>query len=169
MKRIAHPSNRSIRLDGGDYFVAMKSINEAITVDACSGVPRRFRWAGRTYHTRKLLDYWILQTRWWGREERRIYFRLETDRGVVEVYRASGFDADTRSTARPDPPSDAGSERTQGAPRPFRESDTFIEGDTHTRELRRTDFPYRPDARRRRRKILAQTRQLHWRLSKILD
>lgn len=68
----------------------MKSINESIAVEARNGVPCRFRWGRHTYRTRNLLDYWILQSRWWGREERRIYFRVETDRGVMDVYRAEG-------------------------------------------------------------------------------
>lgn len=37
---------------------------------------------------RQLNDFWILQGRWWAREERRVYFRAETPRGLVELYRS---------------------------------------------------------------------------------
>lgn len=144
----------------------MKSINEPITVDARNGVPSRFWWGRRTYRTRKLLDYWILQTRWWGCEERRIYFRLLTDGGVMEVYRAvSGRSAapsreelvrpeeegsSRRDIVRSEEEGSArreavrskeeGSARRERPPLP-------MEGDTHTRERRRTDAVYRPDVR----------------------
>lgn len=118
----------------------MKSIREAITVEARKGVPCRLCWNGRTYRTRKLLDYWILQTRWWGREERRIYFRLLTDRGVMEVYRATGRGLEPVSE-RVTPAAEAGApQRSDRPPLP-------MEGDTHTRERRRTDAVYRPDVR----------------------
>lgn len=131
----------------------MKSINEPITVDARNGVPSRFWWGRRTYRTRKLLDYWILQTRWWGCEERRIYFRLLTDGGVMEVYRAvSGRSAapsreelvrsEEDGSSRRDivRSEEEGSARRERPPLP-------MEGDTHTRERRRTDAVYRPDVR----------------------
>lgn len=209
----------------------MKSIQENIAVDARNRVPRRLRWDGRTYRVRRLLDYWILQTRWWGREEKRIYFRLETNRGVVEVYRAAesllpGLSPaewlpnsatptnhpqppihDGPSTLDPRPstpasstldsrPSTSGSSTLDPRP-PTSASSTLdprpptlpnplpIEGDTHTRERRRTDAAYRPDVRieehlRRkareenlRRKSRAADRdrpeRVRWVLSKIID
>jgi hypothetical protein len=134
-----------------------------------------------------VVDFWILQSRWWGREEKRIYFRLETDGGVVEVYRtdasfmdaaAPGRDASERSAApvrepqtngvsskpqtngvsskpqtngvssKPRTIAAASKSRTNAAaePAPSSGHPPFIEGDTHTRELRQTESPYRPDA-----------------------
>lgn len=109
----------------------MKFINIPISVEARKGVPRQIRWSRRTYTVRRLLDFWILQSRWWAREEKRVYFRLETDQGVMEVYRGKWDE-------------DGGSEIDRGA---LRQADlSFVEGDTHTRELRQTESPYRPDA-----------------------
>lgn len=162
----------------------MKYLNESITVDARNSVPYRFRWQGRTYRTRKLLDYWILQTRWWGREEKRIYFRLETNHGVMEVYRAAEFSTIEASSG-------VSRASADGAPKTFSQvsegSDACsssrgaplhlpIEGDTHTRERRRTDAAYRPDVRmmeEARRKAAAsdrnRTRRVRWVLSKVVD
>ncbi len=37
---------------------------------------------------RRPLRYWIRESRWWtGRSERRAYFSLLTQEGVVEIYR----------------------------------------------------------------------------------
>lgn len=165
----------------------MKSIHEQIHVDVRPGgrVPRQFRWGGRTYRVRRLLDYWILQTRWWGREEKRIYYRLETHRGIVEIYRAAERRADRpsecadtalsdpsethfpRSNAYPSLSSVPSSPSSEAAPLP-------IEGDTHTRERRLTDAAYRPDVRieqaaRRRATSSDRHHRVRWMLSKIVD
>ena len=147
----------------------MKFINVPVSVDARKGVPRRIHRGRRIYTVRRVVDFWILQSRWWGREEKRIYFRLETDGGVVEVYRtdasfmdaaAPGRDASERSAApvrepqtngvasKPQTNGVASKSRTNAAaePAPSSGHPPFIEGDTHTRELRQTESPYRPDA-----------------------
>lgn len=165
----------------------MKSIHEHIDVDAAgSRVPHRFRWEGRTYRIRRLLDYWILQTRWWGREEKRIYYRLETNRGIVEVYRAAELRAgpDVRSMAGADsspafterPPRPNGRSPFADGPSSFSEdrSPFPIEGDTHTRERRLTDAAYRPDVRidqapSRRAASSNRPHRVRWVLSKIMD
>ena len=148
-------------------------------------MPRRFRWDGRTYRVHRLLDYWILQTRWWGGEEKRIYYRLETHRGIVEVYRAAERRANRPSARADTPPSDRSetqfprsnaypslssvhpSPSSEGAPLP-------IEGDTHPRERRLTDAAYRPDVRieqaaRRRAASSDRSHRVRWMLSKIVD
>lgn len=171
----------------------MKSIHEPIDVDVRTGgrVPRRFRWGRRSYRVCRLIDYWILQTRWWGREERRIYFRLETDRGIVEVYQTSSSDraADLhppeshRSESQPSeshppesPPPELHSRRLRLERLPHRPSMFPIEGDTHTREQRLTEAAYRPDARREQETRLGRSRRdaasrlpERWVLSKIVD
>ena len=174
----------------------MKSIQEKIAVDARNRVPRRLRWENRTYRVRRLLDYWILQTRWWGREEKRIYFRLETNRGIVEVYRATeSLLPGLASTASGLAPTASGLASTASGtasnasgfspngltstvcePRPAALALLPTEGDTHTRERRRTDAAYRPDVRiedNLRRKARATDRdrpeRVRWVLSKIID
>lgn len=65
----------------------MKTILSPIQVTERRGLPRLIRWRGCTYRVREMLDVWVYQTRWWGEEERRVYFRLWTNRGVMEVWR----------------------------------------------------------------------------------
>lgn len=45
------------------------------------------RCGRRTYRVERLLEAWVVEGRWWGREERRDYVRLLTDRATVELYR----------------------------------------------------------------------------------
>jgi hypothetical protein len=68
----------------------MKNVQASIDVDTHGRRPRRIYWDGRTYRVRRVLDYWILQGRWWADEERRLYLRLDTRRAVLEVYRRGG-------------------------------------------------------------------------------
>lgn len=174
----------------------MKFINAPASVDVHNGVPRQIRWARRTYRVRRLLDYWILQSRWWSREEKRVYFRLETDRGVVEVYRVEAGAGDEERDEKQQRKKEKGGKGERGekawsSGRAARERDTgtsgpttaahppFVEGDTHTRELRQTESPYRPDAadlvgRRARTSPAARTarpprRPPRWVLSRIAD
>lgn len=143
----------------------MKFVNAPISVDVHKGVPRRIRWGRHVYRVRRLLDYWILQSRWWGREVKRVYFRLETDGGVMEVYREEGGVRSEEGERR--------REKGRAVAHP-----PFVEGDTHTRELRETESPYRPDAadlagRRRMRNSTAKTPEkaphTRWVLSKMVD
>lgn len=52
------------------------------------GRPHLIRDGRRTYRVREILDVWIYQSRWWANEERRVYFRLQTHRNVIEIYRS---------------------------------------------------------------------------------
>ena len=128
--------------------------NIPIDVDLQNGAPRRIRHDRRTYRVRRVLDFWVVQSRWWGLEEHRLYYRLETDRGIIEVYRATELDRAVCSTLDPRPSS----------------LPPTTEGDTHTRELRRTDSAYRPDARQLKtsRSSIKEARR-RWVLSNILD
>lgn len=65
----------------------MKQILVPIEVSTAGGRPRLIRWNGRTYRVRELLDVWVYQTRWWSKEERRVYFRLWTNGGILEVWK----------------------------------------------------------------------------------
>ena len=130
------------------------NISISIEVDLQNGAPRRIRYDRRTYRVRRVLDFWVVQSRWWGREEHRLYYRLETDRGIIEVYRATELDRAVCSIRDPRP-----------SPLP-----STTEGDTHTRELRRTDSAYRPDAKRLRptHGTVNKARR-RWVLSNIID
>ncbi len=43
----------------------------------------------RTFTIRAVLDKWVARSRWWSGDEKRVYFRLHTSRGIVEVYRSN--------------------------------------------------------------------------------
>lgn len=162
----------------------MKYVNAPISVEVRKGIPRRIRWGRRIYDVRQMLDFWILQSRWWGCEEKRVYFRLETDGGVMEVYREERGERREEGGAR----REEGGERSEvcgeglapagyASGRPAAHP-PFVEGDTHTRELRQTESSYRPDAagladRRGRRNLAASTLEgaspPRWVLSKVAD
>ena len=68
----------------------MKKYHESIDVAPDRGQPARFRWRGRIYHVRQILDFWVYRGRWWSTEEKRAYLRVGTDGGVFEIYRLNG-------------------------------------------------------------------------------
>ncbi|MBT3343549.1 MAG: hypothetical protein HN712_20595 [Gemmatimonadetes bacterium] len=64
----------------------MKSIQSPIDVDTddlCR--PVRLYWRSNTYHVSRILDRWVLQNRWWAREERRLYVLVEATLGVGDA------------------------------------------------------------------------------------
>lgn len=65
----------------------MKLLSLPIDVRSRRGRPEQLYWKGRTVNVQQIADFWILQSRWWAKEERRIYFRAETSRGLAEIYR----------------------------------------------------------------------------------
>lgn len=68
----------------------MKRIGDEVDVREKKGWPVEVRWCNRTYHTRRLVDFWVVRSRWWAREEQRIYFRVWTDRGTLELSCSNG-------------------------------------------------------------------------------
>jgi hypothetical protein len=34
-----------------------------------------------------VLDKWVARSRWWSNDEKRLYLRLHTARGIIEVYK----------------------------------------------------------------------------------
>lgn len=66
----------------------MKLLNLPIQVDAPSGRPERIRWKDRILPVRQTVDFWVLQSRWWSKHERRVYFLVDTPRGQAEIYRS---------------------------------------------------------------------------------
>jgi hypothetical protein len=57
----------------------VKAYYEPIEVEPDTGPPSILRWRCKTYQIRRLLDYWILQNRWWEKEEKRVYLLVETE------------------------------------------------------------------------------------------
>ena len=65
----------------------MKIIRAPVEVEVKKGWPVVIRWEHRRMTVRQVSDWWVARERWWSREEERVYFRLVTDTGTVEVYR----------------------------------------------------------------------------------
>jgi hypothetical protein len=65
----------------------MKVYLEPIDVEPTRGMPRRLRWRRRHYTVEQVADFWVSQTKWWSSEERRLYMRLVTNEGTMEIYR----------------------------------------------------------------------------------
>lgn len=66
----------------------MKRVDRPVEARIKKGWPAFIKRDNKFYATRQVIDFWIVQSRWWATEERRIYFRLWTDRGTIEVYRS---------------------------------------------------------------------------------
>ncbi len=65
----------------------MKRLDEPITVIPADGPPRRIAWRGNTVPVEALVDYWVLEGKWWMNRARRVYLRLQTPAGTLDVYR----------------------------------------------------------------------------------
>lgn len=72
----------------------MRRINQPVRVLLDEGGPARITFEDQTLVVQELILCWVYQTRWWapGGDERRVYYRLQTNAGVVEVYRKNGRD-----------------------------------------------------------------------------
>lgn len=66
----------------------MKSRFEPVEVEVTRGWPVLIRWNGKVHRVRSLVDAWVVQGRWWAEEERRVCFRVTTDRGTLDIYRS---------------------------------------------------------------------------------
>lgn len=66
----------------------MKLYLEPITMTFRHGTPHYLEWRGQCYTVLKLMDRWTAEGSWWHEPYRRLYLLLETDRGIIEVFRA---------------------------------------------------------------------------------
>jgi len=65
----------------------MKAYNEPIAVETREGWPQTIRWRRSTYSVREVIDYWVLQTKWWVKDEKRAYFQVECGGSILEIYK----------------------------------------------------------------------------------
>lgn len=65
----------------------MRQYREPIRVYADRSRPVCLAWRNRRVHVDAVLDRWVARSRWWSNDETRLYLRLHTDRGIMEVYR----------------------------------------------------------------------------------
>jgi hypothetical protein len=68
----------------------MRRIFDPIQVNTQKGWPHVLHWGANTLTVKRPIDFWIRQGHWWAEEQRRVYFRLITSAGVVEIYEAGG-------------------------------------------------------------------------------
>lgn len=64
----------------------MKRIEEPVEVEDRKGWPVRIHRGRQTYRVKRLVDLWVVQGQWWLNEEKRVYFRVLTDKGTLDVY-----------------------------------------------------------------------------------
>ncbi len=64
-----------------------KAYHEAIDVTLIDHHPQTITWRKHSYTVLQTLDRWILQNKWWEKEEKRLYYLLETDHATMEIYR----------------------------------------------------------------------------------
>lgn len=65
----------------------MKRYDEPVHVELAGRRPTRIHRRGVIFRVQEIIDWWVVQGRWWSAEERRVHFRLLTDRGMMELYR----------------------------------------------------------------------------------
>lgn len=68
----------------------MRRIDKPISVQVQDSRPARIFWNDEVCRVEELIKCWVHQTGWWHPEggERRIYYRLKVDGGIVDVYRS---------------------------------------------------------------------------------
>ncbi|PEN12651.1 hypothetical protein CRI94_14145 [Longibacter salinarum] len=68
----------------------MRRVFSSIEVECRNDVPARVHWNDTSYRVESLVECWVVETRWWADADfsRRVYYRLYTDRGVLEVFRS---------------------------------------------------------------------------------
>jgi len=64
----------------------MRRYREQIYMHAVQNRPVSFSWRNRHVRVEGILDRWIARSRWWSDDETRVYLRLHTNRGAMEVY-----------------------------------------------------------------------------------
>jgi hypothetical protein len=65
----------------------MKLYLEPVAVEHTGGRPHTILWRRKLYRVIEVLDCWVSQGKWWSSEERRVYMRLLTDGGTLELFR----------------------------------------------------------------------------------
>ena len=66
----------------------MRRYHEPINVFLQRNRPLHFFWRRRHIHVITIQDYWLARSCWWHHDEARLYMRLDTSRGVLEIFRS---------------------------------------------------------------------------------
>lgn len=66
----------------------MRRKHSRIEVYRRGGRLHAVRHNGRHRRILEVVDRWVVQGRWWSKEEKRIFYRVRTGDGVMEIYRS---------------------------------------------------------------------------------
>ncbi|TDI74615.1 MAG: hypothetical protein E2O84_05575 [Bacteroidetes bacterium] len=66
----------------------MKRWFQPVEVEVTKGWPVVVNWNGRRHRVQYLVDAWVVQGKWWAEEERRVYFRVHTTGGTLDIFRS---------------------------------------------------------------------------------
>ncbi|RPI67644.1 MAG: hypothetical protein EHM43_07110 [Ignavibacteriae bacterium] len=66
----------------------MKLLMEPIDVAEHAAAPSAFCWQGRLFEVETVLENWSARGTWWGIDDRREYYLLMTQNGVMEIFRS---------------------------------------------------------------------------------
>jgi hypothetical protein len=66
----------------------MKRRFEPVEVEVAKGWPVFVYRNGKKHRVRHLVDVWVVQGKWWAEEERRVYFRVHTTGGTLDVFKS---------------------------------------------------------------------------------
>ena len=64
----------------------MKRIDEPIRVQCAGKCIEALYWRGRRVAVYEQTNVWVIRSRWWSVDEKRIYRTLHTGKGLLEVY-----------------------------------------------------------------------------------
>ena len=67
-------------------FERMKRIFVEISVSIVNGSPSSFEYLGVNHVIQSIDNKWIVQGKWWSKEEKRVYFRVHTQKGVAVIF-----------------------------------------------------------------------------------
>ncbi len=68
----------------------MRLVEETIVVMTKENRPTRIERGSMSYRVIRMLEYWIVQSKWWLKDERRLYMHLITDQGMLEIFCTDG-------------------------------------------------------------------------------
>jgi hypothetical protein len=80
MKRL---KDRESRMEDGGVVGTQPAASTLL--ETRDGRPSRVRLRGRWLPVLDVVDAWVIQGRWWSREERRLYVRLRTILGTYDL------------------------------------------------------------------------------------
>lgn len=68
----------------------MRRFNQPVEVLTNQFWPAEIRTGGQAYRVHEILDHWIVQSRWLTGGKERIYYRIRTHRGTLDICNTEG-------------------------------------------------------------------------------